>query len=61
MREYVRRLVRARGEEGDAEVEGVPDMLEGMKVLFDESVGLYPVRLVAAPEGEWKQPDANRR
>lgn len=26
-----------------------PIMLEGMKVLFDEKVGLYPVDLVALP------------
>jgi hypothetical protein len=32
-----------------------PIMLEGMKVLFDEKVGLYPVELVA------KAPQKRRR
>ncbi len=28
---------------------GEPVMLEGMKILFDDKVGLYPVDLVAKP------------
>lgn len=32
-----------------AQESGEPIMLEGMKVLFDEKVGLYPVDLEAKP------------
>ncbi len=35
--------VRPRGRDAGGE----PVMLEGMKVLFDDKVGLYPVTLIA--------------
>jgi hypothetical protein len=37
----------AGGNRGKASSEG-PVFLEGMKVLFDDKVGLYPVNLVEA-------------
>ena len=39
---------------------GTITMLEGGKVLFDESAGLQPVKLVEVPVGPKKQP-ANAR